>query len=501
MKRSSLQWKLTLWFSAALVLMAVLTFIVVFFVSHSVLQKQLRTELIHTVEDNVDEVEFYRSIAQMDQDGDTDHYIRYGVGYLEIDDDFLNQVNGMTTALYHENGSLLYGENPIAAAGMLAFEDGVCRTVRVRGETWYIFDRRLEQNTLRDLWLRGAVPETRADAPLRDIVYVCVWSLLALTLIAIAGGVLIARRALKPLRAMALTAAQISGGDDLKKRMPDGGSDELAQLARAFNGMMQMLIFFLLGLLVFPSRLPSVFLPSLFIALFLTFVARPAAVVCLLTPFKAPFKQQCLISWAGLRGAASIVFAIMAVVSPAYGKETIFHIVFCVVLLSILFQGTLLPMMARKLDMLDERENVLKTFNDYSDETDVQFIRLDLRKDHPWVHRQIQQIESIPGLLIAAVLRGGEAVMPKGDTRLNEGDALILVAKEYTGREGVTLSEQTVEPGSALIGKRLKEIDLKKQSLVVLIQRAGKEMIPDGDSQILEGDTLVMYTRDEIETK
>ena len=188
MKRSSLQWKLTLWFSAALVLMAVLTFIVVFFVSHSVLQKQLRTELIHTVEDNVDEVEFYRSIAQMDQDGDTDHYIRYGVGYLEIDDDFLDQVNGMTTALYHENGSLLYGENPIAAAGMLAFEDGVCRTVRVRGETWYIFDRRLEQNTLRDLWLRGAVPETRADAPLRDIVYVCVWSLLALTLIAIAGG-------------------------------------------------------------------------------------------------------------------------------------------------------------------------------------------------------------------------------------------------------------------------------------------------------------------------
>ena len=188
MKRSSLQRKLTLWFSAALVLMAVLTFIVVFFVSHSVLQKQLRTELIHTVEDNVDEVEFYRSIAQMDQDGDTDHYIRYGVGYLEIDDDFLDQVNGMITALYHENGSLLYGENPIAAAGMLAFEDGVCRTVRVRGETWYIFDRRLEQNTLRDLWLRGAVPETRADAPLRDIVYVCVWSLLALTLIAMAGA-------------------------------------------------------------------------------------------------------------------------------------------------------------------------------------------------------------------------------------------------------------------------------------------------------------------------
>lgn len=230
-------------------------------------------------------------------------------------------------------------------------------------------------------------------------------------------------------------------------------------------------------------------------------MARPAAVVCLLTPFKAPFKQQCLISWAGLRGAASIVFAIMAVVSPAYGKETIFHIVFCVVLLSILFQGTLLPMMARKLDMLDERENVLKTFNDYSDETDVQFIRLDLRKDHPWVHRQIQQIESIPGLLIAAVLRGGEAVMPKGDTSLNEGDALILVAKEYTGREGVTLSRADRRARQCADREKIERNRLKKAIAGGIDPRAGKEMIPDGDSQILEGDTLVMYTRDEIETK
>ena len=241
MKRTSLQGKLTLWFSAALILMAALTFVVVFFVSHSVLQKQLRTELVHTVEDNVDEVEFYRSVAQMDLDGDTDHYIRYGVGYLEIDDDFLDQVNGVTTALYHENGALLYGENPIAAAGALPFEDGACRTIRVRGAIWYVFDRRLEQSALSDLWLRGAVPETQADAPLRDIVHICAWGMAALALIAIAGGVLIARRALRPIRAMALTAAQISGGDDLKKRMPAGGSDELAQLSNAFNGMMQRL--------------------------------------------------------------------------------------------------------------------------------------------------------------------------------------------------------------------------------------------------------------------
>lgn len=66
-------------------------------------------------------------------------------------------------------------------------------------------------------------------------------------------------------------------------------------------------------------------------------------------------------------------------------------------------------------------------------------------------------------------------------------------------REGITLSEQHVEQGSVLIGKNLKEIDLKKQSLVVLIQRDGKDMIPDGESRILEGDVLVLYTRYEKE--
>ena len=145
MKRSSLQWKLTLWFPPRFVLMAVLTFIVVFFVSHSVLQKQLRTELIHTVEDNVDEVEFYRSIAQMNQTATPTTYIRYGVGLSRNRRRFSRSGERHDHRAYHENGSLLYGETPIAAAGMLGFLRTAVLPV-VRGETSVYFDRRLEQN-------------------------------------------------------------------------------------------------------------------------------------------------------------------------------------------------------------------------------------------------------------------------------------------------------------------------------------------------------------------
>ena len=130
------------------------------------------------------------------------------------------------------------------------------------------------------------------------------------------------------------------------------------------TGMMQMLIFFLLGLLAFPSQMPTVFASSFLIATGLTFLIRPLVIFGLLKPFGCSSAQCGLVSWTGLRGAASIVFAIMATIHPAYTRYDLFHIVFCVVLLSISFQGTLLPWMAKKLHMVDGEANVLKTFTD-----------------------------------------------------------------------------------------------------------------------------------------
>ncbi len=92
-----------------------------------------------------------------------------------------------------------------------------------------------------------------------------------------------------------------------------------------------------------------------------------------MTPFGCGFKKQLLVSWAGMRGAASIVFAIMAVVDPATTDNDIFHMVFFIVLFSILIQGTLLPFVAKKLDMIDSDADVMKTFTDYLDEVPVQF--------------------------------------------------------------------------------------------------------------------------------
>ncbi len=257
------------------------------------------------------------------------------------------------------------------------------------------------------------------------------------------------------------------------------------------TGLMQMLIFFLLGLLAFPSQLPKIMPYALAIAIFLTFVARPLSVFVLLTPFRCSIKQQMLVSWSGLRGAASIVFAIMATVSPAYTKNDVFHIVIFIVLFSISIQGSLLGRISRKLDMIDENSNVMKTFSDYSDEMPVEFVKISIKENHPWVNQKVRDVSLPPGLLMVLILKGEKRVIPKGDTKLEVGDLIVLSALSTEENLGIVLSEIVVERGNNWIGKPLSKIKLGELQLVLLLKRGDNVMIPNGATVVCEDDVLV----------
>lgn len=258
--------------------------------------------------------------------------------------------------------------------------------------------------------------------------------------------------------------------------------------------LMQMFLFFLLGLLAFPSRLPAVSGTALAIALFLTFVARPLAVSAVLTPFKSCIPRQIFVAWSGIRGAASIVFAIMAVTGSAALSHDIFHIVFFIVLFSILVQGALLPEVARRLDMMDADADVLKTFSDYTDDVPVQFLRLTLHAGHPWDKKRLAEIDLPPESLLVLVLRGKEKMVPKGDTVLAAGDVLILGDREGGEVSGIHLYERTLSTGDERVGKRIAELSFY-ENLVILILRNEHVIIPNGDTVLLTGDILVMGDR------
>ena len=111
----------------------------------------------------------------------------------------------------------------------------------------------------------------------------------------------------------------------------------------------------------------------------------------------------------GLRGAASIVFSIMAYPATNDDLDT-FHIIFMIVLFSILLQGSMLPWISRKLDMLDKPADVMKTFNDYSEEADIQFIQLTIPENHLWCGHKLKDLTLPPETLIVLIRRGEQNI-------------------------------------------------------------------------------------------
>lgn len=259
------------------------------------------------------------------------------------------------------------------------------------------------------------------------------------------------------------------------------------------TGLAQILIFFLLGLLSFPHKMPAIIVPSILIAVFLTFIARPIAVFSMLMPFKSSFRQCLLVSWAGLRGAASIVFAIMAISSGVQIYSDLYHIIFVISLLSVAIQGSLLPMVSRKLNMIDEESDVRKTFNDYQEKSSITLMRIFVPKGHMWENKTIEEA-TIPGDSLALMIkRNGENIVPKGNTIIKANDSIVLSIPEYNFKDDINLREIKIEKDNTWCDKTIEEINLPNDILIALIKRGNENIIPRGKTLILEDDVVVVY--------
>ena len=200
-------------------------------------------------------------------------------------------------------------------------------------------------------------------------------------------------------------------------------------LVHFFDGVswiMQIMLFFVLGLLAFPSELPSVIGSSILISIFMIIIARPIATFSVLSWFKIPFKQQLFVSWVGLRGAASIVFAIYAITSGIPLENDIFHIIFFIALLSVAIQGTLIPKVARKLDLVDDTKTVLKTFTDYQEDRSTTLLEYNVDSNNNWIEKSIMEADIPEEILIVMIKRDNEIIVPKGSTLIKKGDVLVL---------------------------------------------------------------------------
>ncbi len=206
--------------------------------------------------------------------------------------------------------------------------------------------------------------------------------------------------------------------------------------ALAWGG--QILMFMVLGLLVFPERLVPMLAVALGITAVVLFVARPLAVfgtlgllgALSLGRFTFTVAERTLLSWAGLKGAVPIILAIIPLSFGIPGAESIFNIVFVVVLVGTLIQGFTLGPLAQRLGLAVAEPPRSPLRLELGGDAPIGATVTDvfLGADSRAVGMRIVDLDLPTDVVIAAVLRGGQLVTPRGGTVFEAGDHVYLIS-------------------------------------------------------------------------
>ena len=197
--------------------------------------------------------------------------------------------------------------------------------------------------------------------------------------------------------------------------------------------LMQIIMFLTLGLLVFPSRLPPILGKGVLLSVFLILVARPLAVFVSLAFAKdLNARKKLFISWVGLRGAAPIVFATYPLIAGVAHADVIFHLVFFISGMSVLVQGTTLPLMARWLRVIVP-EKVKRRFPldlELKDHSKSELVELDVAGDSKAVGKQVVDLQLPGDSMIVLIHRRGKYITANGDTTIEPQDHLLVMAEK-----------------------------------------------------------------------
>ena len=196
--------------------------------------------------------------------------------------------------------------------------------------------------------------------------------------------------------------------------------------------LMQIIMFVTLGLLVFPSHIVPLIGSGLLLAILLMVIARPVSVFLCLLPFgrNLNLRKKTMIAWVGLRGSVPIILATFPFMAGIPRADTVFNIVFFVVIASVFIQGTTIPFVARilKLDApLANAKNYPIEF-EKTEAIDAELTDVMVPYDSQAVGKNIRDLRIPKKCLILLISRKGRFVIPSGSTIIESGDVLLVLA-------------------------------------------------------------------------
>ncbi|MEE1086842.1 MAG: ion transporter [Schaedlerella sp.] len=144
---------------------------------------------------------------------------------------------------------------------------------------------------------------------------------------------------------------------------------------------------------------------------------------------------------------------------------------------------------------VDQYSNIKKR-TEYGYEEDMQFIKIHIKERDKWNGKSISQLQLPAGVIIAMIKRGEEMIIPRGNIVLKKGDGVILGAEPFVEQEHehISLKEITLQKQNPWNGMKIRDLDISRHAVIVLVKREGKAKIPYGDMVLKEGDNIFLYT-------
>ena len=137
----------------------------------------------------------------------------------------------------------------------------------------------------------------------------------------------------------------------------------------------------------------------------------------------------------------------------------------------------------------------IKRISEYANEQEINFMKVPMTRRDKWVGQAIKDLGIPRGVIVAAVQRGREVVVPRGDTVIQEHDTLVLGAEAMGDDRRIELKEVVLKHHNPWNDHPIQELDISRQTVIVMVKRRGTMLIPNGDLVLKEGDKVILYTK------
>ncbi len=142
-----------------------------------------------------------------------------------------------------------------------------------------------------------------------------------------------------------------------------------------------------------------------------------------------------------------------------------------------------------------DQYTTLKRRTEYGHEADMNFIKIQLEAADQWVKKRVADLDLPADVIIAVIKRGSEILIPRGNIVLKAGDIIVLGAEPFDTQEHIELKEIVIQKENPWAGMRICDLDISRHSMIVLVKRKNKSLIPHGNMLLRVGDNIFMYTK------